>query len=141
MKTDLEVSTLVICELAQVTRDGKISLLGVFSRLTTESMPLSIPRFFMVGMIKGVPLSEHRVSFRMVSPLARNSIQQYQAQLRLGFDGRANVINELTNTTLTEYGDYAVMMYVDGIRMAETELVVEAPQTLNLRKSSSTIPN
>lgn len=138
---NVEVLALVVCELAQITQDGKISLMGIFSRLTANRVPIRIPRFFMVGMLKGIPLSEHNVGFEMIGPSKQKAIQQYQARMRLGLDGRANVINELTNTTLLEYGNYYVRIYVDGVKVGETEFLVEAINTLNLSKSSSTIPN
>jgi hypothetical protein len=141
LKTNAAVTLLAVCELAQVTQDGKLSLLGIFSRLTARAVPLRIPRFFMVGMLKGTPLAEHQVSFQILGPKSLDSIQEYQATVRLGFDGKANVLNELTNATLMEYGKYTVIINVDGKRVESTDLLVDEPEGPNLARSSSSVAN
>jgi hypothetical protein len=141
LKNNLSITLLAVCELAQITQDGKLSLLGIFSRLVVKKMPLRIPRFFIVGMLSGPPLAEHQVSFQILNSVSQDAIQEYQAKVRLGFDGKANVLNELTNVSLMNYGTYTVVMNVDGLKQAAVELVVAEPEGQNLKRSSSTIAN
>lgn len=141
MKTNISLALLAVCELAQVTQDGKLSLLGIFSRLMARRVPMRIPRFYMVGMLTGAPLTESKVSFQIIGPSSQNAIQEFQAKVRLGFDGKANVLNELTNTTLTDFGTYTVILNINGQRLGATEFVVAQPEEPDLKRSSSTIPN
>lgn len=141
MKNNISITLLAACELAQVTQDGKLSLLGIFSRLVARKMPLRIPRFFMVGMLSGSPLAEHQVSFQILDPSSQDAIQEYQAKVRLGFDGRANVLNELTNATLMSYGTYTVVINIDGQRKGSIEVTVAEPDEPHLDRSSSVMPN
>jgi hypothetical protein len=141
LKNNISITLLAVCELAQVTQDGKLSLLGIFSRLVTRQMPLRIPRFFIVGVLSGSPLTECQVSFQILNAASQDAIQEYQAKVRLGFDGKANVLNELTNVSLTNYGKYTVVMNVDGLKQAEAEVAVVEPEEQSLERSSSSIAN
>lgn len=141
MKNNVQVELLVACELAQVTQDGKLSLMGIFSRLVSGKMPFRIPRFFVVAMLEGSPLSESSVSFQIIGPSARDVIQEYQANVQLGFDGKANVINELTNTNLNEYGEYLVLLNVNGEIKGQKKFTINEPLKHSINRGVNKVAN
>lgn len=132
---------LAACELAQITQDGKVSIMGIFSRLSAVQLPLKVPRFFLVGIIKGEPLSKHNVSFQIIGPSTQESIQEYQASISLGYDGRANVVNELTNTTFKDFGEYQIVLNINGHKQSEIDMTVAKLETQDISKKSKTMAN
>lgn len=112
--TRVSIEALVICDLAQITQDGKLNIMGIFERIYARSLPMRYPRFFIVGMLSGEPLSEHTVGFSITNPRGEHIIRQYEMKTQLGYNRRANVLNDLTGTTFEEAGIYTMMMTVDN---------------------------
>ncbi len=139
----LTINLFVACELAQVTRDGKVSLNGIFSRLTASSAPVNISRFFLVAMVQGQPMSQHQVSFRIIGPTQKDSIRQLNTKVNLGMDGKANIFNELTNTRLEEFGNYQIAIIIDNTKESrlQFDLVQVGAPHRDLRKRTTSLPN
>ena len=139
------INTFVACELAQISQDGKVSLIGIFSRLNATAVPIKLPRFYLAGMIKGEPFSEHRVRFRIMGPSLIESVRRSAILVRLGTDGRANIFNELTNTTFKEFGEHRASITLDEDITSEVTFHIvkglSVPQPDLMKRSSSSMPN
>lgn len=113
--TRVSIETLVICDLAQITQDGKLNIIGVFERIYAQALPMRYPRFFIVGMLSGEPLSHHTVQFSIMNPRGEHIIRQYEMVTRLGYNSKANVLNDLTGTIFEDTGIYTMTMTVDNL--------------------------
>lgn len=136
-----DVKLLVVCELAQITQDGKVSLLGIFERIQTNDIPIKIPRFFVVGIISGQPMSKHEVSFRLISPSGKASLADQRVIAMLGYDGNANVFNDMAGILFPEYGQYELVMMVDGVVGKTITLTVEEKKDEHSRMPQSKMVN
>jgi hypothetical protein len=137
----VEVKILVACDLAQISQDGKVSLVGIFERIQTDEIPIKIPRFFVVGIISGQPMSKHEVSFRLISPSGKASLNNQRVIAMLGYDGNANVFNDMAGILFPEYGHYELAMMVDGVVGKTTTIVIEEKKEEQSRTPHSKVVN
>ena len=133
--TRASIEALVICDLAQITQDGKLNIVGVFERIYAQTLPIRYPRFFIVGMLMGNPLSYHTVSFSITNPRGEHIIRQYEMSTRLGYNGKANVLNDLKGTVFEEIGIYTMTMTLDNsvTRRYQFELLEASDDTNPLK--------
>jgi hypothetical protein len=111
--TGASIEALVICDLAQITQEGKLNLVGIFERMYANTFPMQFVRFFVAGMITGEPLSTHTVSFALRAPTGEQMMKQYDMETRLGYNGRANVVDEIRGVVFDVPGTYSLFMSVD----------------------------
>ena len=72
---DLQLHTLLLCDYALTAQDGKISAIGVFSQINVSRLPATHGRCFIVAILEASP-GPHELSFQVVSPTGKNTLQQ-----------------------------------------------------------------
>ena len=133
------IDLLVICDLAQITQDGKLSILGIFGQMEGDRLPMRYPRFFLVGCLSGEPFSEHLLSFSLTDPDGGPVIKEYEMTTRLGYDGKANIINDMTGTIFTQYGLHTVALAVDHTTRRTTTLLITKSNKPSLQKGNQVV--
>ena len=133
------IDLLVISDLAQITQDGKLSILGIFGQIQGDRLPMRYPRFFLVGCLSGKPHSEHLLGFSLKDPDGVAVIKEYEMMTKLGFDGKANIINDMTGTIFSSYGEHTVTLTIDRkIRRTITLLVTKSNKS-SLQKGDQVV--
>jgi hypothetical protein len=133
------IDLLVICDLAQITQDGKLSILGMFGQVQGNRLPMRYPRFFLVGCLSGEPFSEHLLSFSLTGPDGKNIIDEYEMTTRYGYDGKANIINDMTGTIFSYYGIHTVTLTIDRNDKRSTTLLVTKSEKTALQKGNQVV--
>jgi hypothetical protein len=137
--TRASVEALVICDMAQITQDGKLNIIGLFERMYAKSFPMRQTRFYVVGMLAGEPLSTHSVGYSMTSPLGTHMIKEYEMTTRLGYNGRANVLDEINGIIFEYPGIYRITITVDQTitRVYELEILEKDQELPQLKTKES----
>ena len=133
------IDLLVVCDLAQITQDGKLSILGIFGRVAVNRLPMRYPRFFLVGILSGEPNSKHSLKFTITNPNGENVIREFEMMTKFGYDGKANVINDMTGTVFSMLGLYTVTLMIDRKIHRSTSFLVTKSNKSALQKGNQVV--
>ena len=101
-----------MCEQVIEARDNKISLINIFSGISTKGFPLIYPRFCVVVNIKG-PVGHYRENIEIISPDGK-TIVKVNNEIEIKGEGGNNFIGNFINTPFIIEGKYWVKVYVDN---------------------------
>lgn len=124
---DLRLHTLLLCDYALTSQDGKISAVGVFSQINVSRMPATHGRCFIVAILEATP-GPHELTIQVVSPTGKPTLQQ-APRLRIEVPPNAttaNIVADLKGMRLEEIGRHRI-----EVRAADTVLG-SSPFTVNL---------
>ena len=102
---DLELHSLLLCDYAMTSQDGKVSAVGVFSQITVARIPATHGRCFIVAILEASP-GQHELTIQVVSPSGRPTLQQ-APRLRIEVPPTAttaNIVADLKGMRLEEIG-------------------------------------
>ena len=111
---DLKTELMVICDYANVSREGKLNINGIFDEIWVQSFPGGIARAFLVATINGTPNTNYSLNLRVKNPTkGKNPIDNFALETMTGANGKNNMIVELINLGFENSGDYEVELYQD----------------------------
>ena len=105
----IELTTLLLCDYALTSQDGKISAVGIFSQVTVNRLPTAHPRLFIVAVLEADP-GPYELHLQVVSPSGDGLLRE-QPRLRITVpDGAttANIVADLKGLRLTEMGRHRI---------------------------------
>ena len=105
----IELTTLLLCDYALTSQDGKISAVGIFSQFTVNRLPTAHPRLFIVAVLEADP-GPYELHLQVVSPSGEGLLRE-QPRLRITVpDGAttANIVADLKGLRLTEMGRHRI---------------------------------
>ena len=122
----------VLCDHALVSQDGKLSLIGIFDRITVPGLPVQHPRFFVVAVLDMAP-GNHQVRIELLDPTGHNVLQEQGVEIPVSVAGvgqSGNLIAELNMLPLDFAGQYDFNLYSGADRIGTISFAVEvgAPQ-------------
>lgn len=103
----LATELFVLCDYASISQEQKLSVIGVFDQFFTANIPSVWPRMFLVAVLKGDPGKEYSLSLKLETPTPSDAFPQKELEIKLGNNGKANLITELVNFPLNETGVHA----------------------------------
>jgi hypothetical protein len=119
----LEVEWAVLADHALVDAGGKLSVIGIFSRLWAAVFPSGHPVLFLVAAWAGQPQRVVIVELRVWGP-GGELILSGQQQVQLGPDGKSNGIFQLAPFLLPTPGRFVFELAAEGRSMAHVPLDV-----------------
>ena len=117
----------ILCDHAIVGQDGKLSLIGLFDRLSVPSLPIQHPRFFLVAVIDIAP-GTYTVSVEFLDPTGHNVLQGqgFSVPVTVASDNeRGNFVAELNMLPLEFSGRYTFVLSVSDLRIGTVVLDVD----------------
>ena len=121
IKTDL----FVLCDYATVSREQKLSVIGIFDQFFVANIPTSWPKMFLVAVLSGQSGQEYPVILRIIPPgPTEQKFPDKELKVTLGPNGRANLITELVNFPLPLAGTYKVEIESEKQIVGELEFKV-----------------
>lgn len=137
---NVKLELLILCDHALTSKEGKLSIIGIFDRIFVRKIPTAFARFFVVAVLTGEPNSQHHIALSIqnsqgnqVLPVAK------EIPIKLGSQGRSNVITDIVNLPLQVTGEYTVALTLKGNKLGEKKLEVVNVGTG--RASKSKLPN
>ena len=108
-KSDLQLDLLVICDQALVSKENKLSLIGIFDQIFSDKFPFNYLKLAIVAVIKGAPDSDHTVKMEIKDPSGKLTSSP-EFKFTLGSNGKTNLISEFGNLPLPLAGEYTVTL-------------------------------
>ena len=107
----IELTTLLLCDYALTSQDGKISAIGMFSQISVQKLPQAHPRLFIVAVMEADP-GPYELHLQVVSPQGAPLLrEQPRLQLKVP-DGAttANIVADLKGLRISELGQHRIEM-------------------------------
>jgi hypothetical protein len=106
----LELKLLTLCDFAMVSQEGKLSVIGMFDRIFTKKIPSSFVRSFVVAIVEGEPNNEYEIEFNIQGADGKSILPSKTLKIKLGNSGRSNLITDLVNMPLPNFGEYTLSL-------------------------------
>lgn len=121
----LEVVSLLLCDYAITSREGKVSAMGIFSQINVHRLPVAHGRFFIVAILETDP-GPHELHLQVVSPSGADLLEQ-APRLRIDVSKAAttaNIVAELKGMRVTELGRHLIELRAGERRLGGTPFTV-----------------
>lgn len=124
----MDVTLAVCCDAANVSREGKLNLLGIFNSIHAGEYPATHPRLSLVLRVEaGVgEEGDHPLLIRFVD---EDGNEQFKIEGKLGLHGArpgrpmtAQTVIDVNNLQIARPGTYAFDVFLDGSRIRSVTL-------------------
>ncbi len=137
--SDLEVKLLTLCDFAMTSSDGKLSVIGIFDRMFVPQMPAKFSRFFIVLNLTGKADSDVKILFEIKSPSGEKPMTPKEINIKIGNNGKANIITDVINLPLSEFGEHALSVKSGDKILDSVIFYVSKAGNIGDKKSGKTI--
>lgn len=121
LKSDL----FVLCDYATVSREQKLSVIGIFDQFFVANVPTNWPKMFLVAVVSGEPDHEYPITLKIIPPTkTEQDFPNKDLKVTLGNNGKANLITELVNFPLPAPGVFKVIIESEEAKVGELEFRV-----------------
>ncbi len=128
----LKTEIIALCEYASISREGKLSIDGVFDELRVEKFPGGIARAFFVATINGKPETSYKLVMKLEHGKEVRSTSNIDAFTSP--NGKNNIVTEIVGMGFEKPGDYRFVIYDGKDEVGSTVLkVIDANQTQEIR--------
>jgi len=128
----LRTEIIALCDYASVSREGKLSINGIFDELRIQKFPGGIARAFLVATINGTPNAQYNLVLKVEgknsdSPRGeanKSPLKDLTLSAMTSPNGKSNLMVELVNLGFEKEGDYYFKIYSGGKEIESTLLKV-----------------
>lgn len=131
----LSTEIFVLCDHASISQDQKLSIIGVFDQFFLANVPTTWPRMYLVAVVRGEANKELPITLKITPPPKTDlpseasgeggaKLPDKEIQIKLGPNGKANLITELVNFPLPNPGVYKVEILSDKKQVGELMFTV-----------------
>lgn len=114
-----------LCDYATVSREQKLSVIGIFDQFFVANVPTNWPKMFLVAVVSGEPDHEYPITLKIIPPAkTEQEFPDKELRVTLGNNGKANLITELVNFPLPLPGVFKVQILSEKEKIAELEFKV-----------------
>jgi len=99
----LHTEIIALCDYATVSREGKLSINGIFDELRVQKFPGGIARAFLVATLRGKPDTAYTLKLRVEQNGKAKA--EMDLEIRTSPNGKNNIITELVNVGFEEEGE------------------------------------
>lgn len=135
MKLHTEIITL--CDYALISREGKLSINGIFDEMRIQTFPGGIARAFFVAVLRGD--NDKAYKLKINTELGKKVINTLNIDTHTSTNGKNNIILELVNLGFEKAGEYKFVIYHEDKEVGSTILKVQGVEQNNEVKY--TLPN
>ncbi len=131
----LKSNLLATCDFALTSKEGKLSLIGIFDRIFVNQLPSKYSRFFIVVILQGEEGGQHQINLKITTPSGKDLLKTNPTDLTFSANGKANLITDIANLALDEVGEYKISLESKDKTIASSSLFVtqtsSSPNQLN----------
>ncbi len=121
----LTTDLFVLCDYATVSQEQKLSIIGIFDQFFVANLPTNWPKMYLVAVVRGEAGQEYPLTLKLIPPQkTENNFPDKEFKIKLGPNGRANVMTELVNFPLTVAGVHKVQILSGKALVSELEFRV-----------------
>lgn len=107
---DLQVEIIALADYASLSKENKLTIAGIFDRISVSKLPARWPKMFLVLVLKGEPESEHKLELAVYSETGKEYLFKRKLKIKLGRNGKASLITSLVNFPLKWPGKHEMML-------------------------------
>ena len=121
----LKTEIIALCDYASISREGKLSVNGIFDEVRVQKFPGGLARAFLVATISGTPDTAYKLNLKIETKNNKNvhpSLGDTVLETVTGPNGRNNLVIELNGLPFQEEGEYQFKLY-DGDHVVGSTLL------------------
>ncbi|OGD85406.1 hypothetical protein A2164_00285 [Candidatus Curtissbacteria bacterium RBG_13_35_7] len=123
--TKLTTDIFVLCDHASVSQEQKLSIIGIFDQFFVKNLPTAWPKMYLVAVIRGEAGGEYPLTLKLTPPQkTETKFPDKEFRIKLGANGKANVMTELVNFPLQVAGVHKVQIFNEKDLVGELEFKV-----------------
>lgn len=121
----VELNYAHLCDYATLTNKGKPLLVGIFSTLSDDKLPILVKNVFFVANLTVEDNQEHSVEFKIKDPNGEEVLDSYidTVEKKEGKEKQGIILN-ISDVEFNEAGDYEIEVYSDGELLNSSKLTV-----------------
>ena len=121
----LKTEIIALCDYASVSREGKLSVNGIFDELRIRKFPGGMARAFLVATVNGEPNTQYSLDIEVESEIGGKSpLKDLTLNALTSANGKNNLIVELINLGFEKEGNYEFKIYNKKQEVGSTLLKV-----------------
>jgi hypothetical protein len=121
----LKTEIIALCDYASVSREGKLSMNGIFDELRVQKFPGGMARAFLVATVSGAANTRYNVTLKVESKNGgKDPLKDLVLNATTSPNGKSNLIIELVNLAFEKEGDYYFKIYCENKEAGSTLLKV-----------------
>jgi hypothetical protein len=137
----LKTEIIALCDYASVSREGKLSVNGIFDELRIQKFPGGIARAFLVTTINGAPNTQYSLTLKVEGGSGGKSpLKDLTLGAMTSSNGKSNLMIELINLGFEKEGDYQFKIY-NGDQEVGSTLLKVFPKLEKYNISDVKLPN
>ena len=140
-KQNLHTEIIALCDYANISREGKLSINGIFDELRVQNFPGGIARAFLVATINGAANTQYKLSLKVESKNGgKVPLNNLALDTVTGPNGKNNLLVELINLGFEQEGEYEFKIQNESKEIGSTLLkVIHA--TVNIGNKEERLTN
>lgn len=137
MKLHTEIITL--CDYALISREGKLSINGIFDELRVQKFPGGIARAFFVATLRGNPDTSYKLKINTEN--GSKVMNTLNIEVHTSMNGKNNIILELVNLGFEKEGEYRFVIYHGDDEVGSIQLKVMSVEQAQEQEVKYKLPN
>jgi hypothetical protein len=131
----LKTEIIALCDYANVSREGKLSINGIFDELRIQKFPGGIARAFLVATVNGASNTRYTLTLKVEKENGgKTPLKDLNLNAMTSPNGKSNLLIELVNLGFEKEGDYLFKIYNEGKEIGSTLLkVFQQPGKYNIK--------
>jgi len=137
MATTLEAEFLVLCDQAIISKEGKLSIIGIFNQIFVRRLPTRFSQMFIVTVFSGSPGKDYSLILEIKNS-QNKVVEKRSVKLKLGANGKANFIAHIHGLPIESVGNFSLSFKKDSRKIISKQLqIIQVKPSAN----QSTLPN
>lgn len=136
----LTTEIIALCDYASVSREGKLSINGIFDELRIIKFPGGIARAFLVATINGEVNEQYDLTLKVETKSGKSPLKDLKLNAMTSPNGKTNLIIELVNLGFEKEGEYLFKIY-NGEKGVGTTLLRVLPKEQKYHLDDTKLPN
>lgn len=133
-KKKLNSEFVLLCDYANISREGKLNINGVFEEFRTTNLPGVLPRAYFVAALTGEPNVSHKIKLTLENGVVEELMQ---LEVVTGANGKANIIVELIAPRFISEGKHFIKIISENQEVGKAAIDVilmkkENPQEMRM---------
>jgi hypothetical protein len=137
----LQAEIIALADYASISRENKLTIAGIFDRITVSKFPSKRPTMFLVVVLKGTPKTRHKLKITIDSKIGKEIILKKELGIGLGDNGKANLVTGLVDFPLKYPGEHKISLKEGKAEVGYFLFSVRETGRGNVGKKKENLPN
>ena len=120
----LTLNQFVVRDYAMISKENKLSLVGIFNQVFVRQLPTTYSKIFVVGIVSGKASEVYEVTLKLNEPTGNNIIPEQKLKVTIGANVETNIIAELNILRFEVAGKYEVELLLQDKTLGKREFSV-----------------